>query len=108
MGWTGGGGDDLAKSPHMARIANSVYPDLCPGDPTCKQFSIDGEGNPTKMMGESLLWKLHGHNMKNGSAIANQRLFREVYSSKYFLVRIYKVMNISEESKAWAMDPENW
>ena len=23
--WTGGGGDDLAKSPHMARIGNSVY-----------------------------------------------------------------------------------
>ena len=23
--WTGGGGDDLAKSPHLARIANSVY-----------------------------------------------------------------------------------
>jgi dolichyl-diphosphooligosaccharide---protein glycosyltransferase len=22
--WTGGGGDDLAKSPHMARIGNSV------------------------------------------------------------------------------------
>ncbi len=23
--WTGGGGDDVAKSPHLARIANSVY-----------------------------------------------------------------------------------
>merc|ERR1719335_921857 len=39
--WTGGGGDDLAKSPHMARIANSVYPDLCPNDPTCSQFGMD-------------------------------------------------------------------
>ena len=36
--WTGGGGDDLAKSPHLARIANSVYRDLCPGDPTCRAF----------------------------------------------------------------------
>ena len=26
--WTGGGGDDLAKSPHLARIANSVYRDM--------------------------------------------------------------------------------
>ncbi|KAL3907677.1 MAG: hypothetical protein SGILL_008775, partial [Bacillariaceae sp.] len=34
--WGGGGGDDLAKSPHLARIANSVYRDHCPaGDPTC-------------------------------------------------------------------------
>jgi len=36
--WTGGGGDDLAKSPHLARIANSVYRDMCPGDPTCRAF----------------------------------------------------------------------
>ena len=35
--WAGGGGDDLAKSPHMARIANSVYSDICPGDPTCRR-----------------------------------------------------------------------
>ena len=27
--WGGGGGDDLAKSPHLARIANSVYPGRC-------------------------------------------------------------------------------
>ncbi|KAK7248505.1 hypothetical protein SO694_0016307 [Aureococcus anophagefferens] len=33
--WTGGGGDDLAKSPHMARIGNSVYRDICPDDPAC-------------------------------------------------------------------------
>jgi dolichyl-diphosphooligosaccharide--protein glycosyltransferase len=36
--WAGGGGDDLAKSPHMARIANSVYRHMCPGDPTCRSF----------------------------------------------------------------------
>lgn len=36
--WTGGGGDDLAKSPHIARIANSVYRDLCPEDPTCRSY----------------------------------------------------------------------
>ena len=38
--WTGGGGDDLAKSPHLARIANSVYRDMCPNDPTCSRFSV--------------------------------------------------------------------
>merc|ERR1712157_673202 len=26
--WAGGGGDDLGKSPHMARIASSVYSDV--------------------------------------------------------------------------------
>ena len=39
--WGGGGGDDLAKSPHLARIANSVYRDHCPqGDPTCRAFGF--------------------------------------------------------------------
>ena len=39
--WGGGGGDDLAKSPHLARIANSVYRDHCPaGDPTCGAFGF--------------------------------------------------------------------
>ena len=35
--WTGGGGDDLAKSPHLIRIANSVYRGLC-SEPTCREF----------------------------------------------------------------------
>jgi dolichyl-diphosphooligosaccharide--protein glycosyltransferase len=38
--WAGGGGDDLAKSPHLARIANSVYRDHCPGDVTCRAFGF--------------------------------------------------------------------
>ncbi len=38
--WGGGGGDDLAKSPHLARIANSVYRDMCPEDPTCRSFGF--------------------------------------------------------------------
>ena len=38
--WAGGGGDDLAKSPHLARIANSVYRGQCPKDPTCSEFGF--------------------------------------------------------------------
>ena len=38
--WAGGGGDDLAKSPHIARVANSVYRDLCPNDPVCSTFTL--------------------------------------------------------------------
>jgi dolichyl-diphosphooligosaccharide--protein glycosyltransferase len=38
--WAGDGGDDLAKSPHLARIANSVYRHICPGDPTCQSFGF--------------------------------------------------------------------
>ena len=32
---------------------------------------------------------------------------REVYTSKYGKVRIYKVRNISKKSKAWVADPKN-
>lgn len=37
--WAGGGGDDLAKSPHMARIGNSVFHDIC-SEPTCSEFGF--------------------------------------------------------------------
>ena len=70
-------------SPHMARIANSVYRDVCPGDPTCRQFGfMDKYGTPTPMMEASLLYKLHGHNQKQGVSVDSNR-FREVFTSKY-------------------------
>ena len=77
--WVGGGGDDLAKSPHMARISNSVYSDICPGDPTCRQFGfIDRDRTPKPMMAASLLYKLHSHNQRPGVKV-NPDLFEEVY-----------------------------
>ena len=48
--WAGDGGDDIAKSPHMARIAASVYHDLCPGDPLC--------GLENELMTSCSFWKL--------------------------------------------------
>jgi len=105
--WTGGGGDDLAKSPHMARIGNSVYPGLCPGDPTCRMFGfMDRQGTPTPMMANSLLYKLVTHNQKPGVAL-NSTLFREVYTSRYNKVRIYKVLRVSKKSRKWLADPKN-
>mmetsp|Transcript_116294 Transcript_116294/g.217716 ORF Transcript_116294/g.217716 Transcript_116294/m.217716 type:complete len:223 (+) Transcript_116294:2-670(+) len=104
--WAGGGGDDLAKSPHMARIANSVYPDVCPGDPACRQFGFDREGNPTKMMTESTLFKLHSHNQRE-NVTANPDMYEEAYTSTHNLVRIFRVLNVSQESKEWAADPRN-
>ena len=37
--WAGGGGDDVAKSPHLIRIANSVYRGLCK-EPTRRSFAM--------------------------------------------------------------------
>jgi len=104
--WAGGGGDDLAKSPHLARIANSVYRDMCPGDPTCSQFGWSQHRGPSKMMQASLLFKLHSHNIQPG-VTADPNRFREKFKSRYGKCRIFKVMSVSQESKDWVADPKN-
>ena len=55
------------------------------------------------MMERSLLYRLHGHQIKKGVE-ANPQMWTEVYRSKYGRVRIYKILNVSEESKAWVMN----
>lgn len=128
--WTGGGGDDVAKSPHLARIANSVYrhmvsvvccflfhliflfaplsilskidlfPSQCPGDPTCSSFGMIAQGVPSPKMEASLLYRLHSNGIVPGVEVDKNR-FKEVYKSKYGKVRIYKIMSVSSESKEW-------
>ena len=106
--WAGEGGDDLAKSPHMARIANSVYDDVCPDDPLCTKYRFDRKTRePSDMMNRSLLWKLYGHGWINDTKV-DPALFEEAYTSQFGMVRIFKVLNISQESKEWAGNPENW
>ena len=107
--WAGGGGDDLGKSPHMARIGNSVYHDICPKeDPLCSHFGfVNGDhSKPTPSMRKSLLYNLHAHNMKPNVRV-DPNLFEEAFQSKYGLVRIFKVANVSQASKEWNADPKN-
>ena len=105
--WGGGGGDDLAKSPHLARIANSVYRDHCPDDPTCRAFGfLDRQGTPSAMMSRSLLYRLHSHEIRPGVTAPSDK-FRDVYMSKYGKVRIFKILGVDQESKAWVEDPAN-
>jgi len=103
--WAGGGGDDLAKSPHLARIANSVYRSMCPGDPTCSGFGYTREG-PSPMMRESLLYKLVRHEV-DPSVRADKNRFQHKFSSKYGKCRVFKIMSVSKESKEWVANPEN-
>merc|ERR1712190_393853 len=80
--WAGGGGDDLAKSPHLARIGNSVFPDHCgDDDPKCNKFSFFGDGSPTPMMAKSLLYKAVMHNVEKGVKL-DKRLFKEVHTTR--------------------------
>ena len=104
--WAGGGGDDLAKSPHMARIGNSVFPDLCPGDPTCSHFGFYQGGTPTPMMEKSLLYKLTQYGIRPEVKIDPNR-YTHAFTSKYGKVRIFKINSISRKSKKWIADPKN-
>jgi len=105
--WAGGGGDDLAKSPHLARIGNSVFPDHCgDDDPKCTKFGFYQDGDPTPMMAKSLLYKLCENGVSSGVRV-NEKLFKEVHSTKHGLMRVYKVMNVSQESKDWVTDPRH-
>jgi len=105
--WAGGGGDDLAKSPHIARIGTSVYHDICPNDPLCRGFGFyDQQRTPTPSMAASLLYKMVMHNHAPGVTV-DDTLFKEVYSSKYGKVRIFKVLKVSKKSKKWVADPAN-
>jgi dolichyl-diphosphooligosaccharide--protein glycosyltransferase len=53
----GSNSDDIAKSPHMARIGGSVFKDI-----RVQDFYVDQQGRPSKMMSEyvllSILWLL--------------------------------------------------
>merc|ERR1711941_38074 len=105
--WAGGRGDDMAKSPHLARIGNSVFPDHCgDDDPLCNKFSFYEDESPTPMMARSFLYKAVNHNLQPGVKL-NSNFWKEVHTTKYGLMRIFKVLNVSKESKEWVANPAN-
>ena len=58
------------------------------------------------MMQRSLLYRLHGHQVKP-NVVADPAKWEEVFRSKYGKVRIYKIVGLWEESRAWVADPAN-
>mmetsp|Transcript_54445 Transcript_54445/g.84653 ORF Transcript_54445/g.84653 Transcript_54445/m.84653 type:complete len:552 (-) Transcript_54445:92-1747(-) len=111
--WTGGQQDDLGISPHFARIGNSVYPGHCKNprtkqeDPFCQGYGFRGSKNdPLPMMAKSLVYNLFMHD-KNGPVKVDESLFQEVFTSARRYMRIFKVVNASQESKDWVKDPAN-
>merc|ERR1712070_824337 len=74
--WAGGRSDDMAKSPHLARIANSIYPDVCgANDPKCTKFGFYQGGQPTPMMEKSFLYRAVKHKIAKGVAL-DSKLFQ--------------------------------
>eukprot|EP00727_Mastigamoeba_balamuthi_P001612 m51a1_g11448 putative oligosaccharyl transferase-like protein (800) ;mRNA; f:8265-10976 len=105
--WAGHHRDDISKSRHLARIGASVYDDVCPkNDPLCHSFSVDGEGRPTKSMAESMLFKMHSGGIYPNTAV-NPKFFKEVYTSRHGLVRVYEILGVDRKAKQWLADPAN-
>eukprot|EP00924_Labyrinthula_sp_SR-Ha-C_P014658 snap_masked-scaffold_74-processed-gene-0.40-mRNA-1 protein AED:0.02 eAED:0.02 QI:0/0/0/1/1/1/2/0/819 len=103
--WCGGGGDDLAKSPHIARIANSVYRDVCgEEDPLCRNFGFKNRDRnaPTDMMEKSLVYHLVQVDEKK-----IEDMFEEVFVSKFGKVRVWKINGVDEESKKYTFSSES-
>ena len=123
---------DVDRSPLLARMANSVYHDICPNDPLCRHFGFKKklkvpakrrsrhtlaseveaedeaavEYEPTPLLARSLLYKMHANGTMDGVDLDASR-FQHAFTSERGLVRIYKVMNVSRESKRWVADPAN-
>jgi len=94
----GHSGDDIAKSPHMARIGGSVYKEI-----NADEFYMDQRGEPSPMMEQSLIYNAVNHRL--GKAIPfPEGTFEEAYTTKHNMVRIYKVLNVDEDSKAFGKE----
>merc|ERR1712048_819585 len=58
------------------------------------------------MMKESFLYRAVKHNLEPGIFL-NKKFWKEVHTTKYGLMRVFKVLNVSQESKKWIDDPAN-
>ena len=105
--WAGDAGPDLRKSYHIIRITKSVFPNICK-DPGCSDFTFinNDHSRPTLRMNHSVLYQMHCHQLHHGIVISN-KYFELAYHTKNGLVRIFKVMNVSKESKDWVANPKN-
>ena len=93
--WAGQMGDDLAKSPHMARIAGSVYADV---NATDFRF-VDRDGTPSATMRASMLFQLHSYGMDPD--VSEPQFFEEAYTTSNKMVRVYKIKDVDEASRTY-------
>eukprot|EP01128_Nolandella_sp_AFSM9_P000167 TRINITY_DN102_c0_g1_i1.p1 TRINITY_DN102_c0_g1~~TRINITY_DN102_c0_g1_i1.p1 ORF type:complete len:723 (+),score=207.17 TRINITY_DN102_c0_g1_i1:32-2170(+) len=94
--------DDLAKMPQLALIAGNVYPEI-QYDVDRQGFFTDREGNATPAAKRSLIYKLTYFGRNDDIQLKH---FEEVYTSKYSMVRIYKVINPAKRTPFGEYAPE--
>jgi len=93
--------DDIAKMPHMARIAASVYPEV---DKEAYFLPQEKGKKPTPAMKKSLLYKLTFWNQMDPSPTL--QYFEHVYDSQNKMVRIYKVLDVAKRHPQGSYAPE--
>jgi dolichyl-diphosphooligosaccharide--protein glycosyltransferase len=91
--------DDMAKMPQLANIAGSIYPEI-----DRQGYFIDRNNNPTPAARESLLYKLTFFGKDDGTI--QLKYFKEAYTSKYSMIRIYKVMDVAPRTPFGKYAPE--
>ena len=92
-------GDDIAKSPHMARIGGSVYKTIKPDE-----FYQDEQGNPSPMMKKSLIYTAVNYRLDPKIPEFPPDTYEEAFTSKNRMVRIYKVLKVSKKSKKYGKE----
>jgi len=92
-------GDDVAKSPHMARISGSVYSDINPAI-----FGMMAERTPSPMMASSVVYNLVHYRLHPDVQSLPANTFKEVYTSKHRIVRVFKVGRVSKASKKYCSE----
>ena len=78
--------DDLAKSPHMARIGASVYADRIGCG--ASEFYMDREGKPSACMAASILYRMHSYRFDPSQPALTK--FEEAYTSTNRMVRPHR------------------
>jgi len=91
--------DDLAKMPQLANIAGSIYPEI-----DRQGYFVDRNSNPTPAARESLLYKLSMFGKDDGTI--QLKHFKEVYTSKHSMVRIYKILDVAPRTPFGKYAPE--
>jgi len=89
--WTGRNAgmysDEMSKMPQLARISGSRYKEIDPNGYFC-----DDKNNVTPLVKTSLLWKLFFYGKEPGIKLEH---FEEVYTSKYQMMRIFKIKDVA-------------
>ena len=76
----------------LARMASLIRCDA-------PQFYMDRDGKPSECMRESLLYRMHSYRLD--PLAPKLEHFEEAFTTTNRMVRIYKVLDVSEESRAW-------